>query len=83
MKYLRRDELKGIIVSKGKTQKDVADYLDMSEKTFNTKLKNGIFGSDDIDKMIDFLDIEDPMWIFFDRKVTFKDTKQISFEKLH
>ncbi|PMC81390.1 DUF739 domain-containing protein [Anaerococcus hydrogenalis] len=80
--YLRRDELKGIIVSKGKTQKDVADYLDMSEKTFNTKLKNGIFGSDDIDKMIDFLEIEDPMWIFFDRKVTLKDTKQISFVKL-
>lgn len=79
---MRRDELKGIIVSKGKTQKDVADYLDMSEKTFNTKLKNGIFGSDDIDKMIDFLDIRDPMWIFFDRKVTLKDTKQISFEKL-
>jgi hypothetical protein len=81
--YLRRDELKGIIVSKGKTQKDVADYLDMSEKTFNTKLKNGIFGSDDIDKMIDFLDIEDPMWIFFDRKVILKDTKQISFVKLN
>lgn len=55
--YLRRDELKGIIVSRGKTQKDVADYLEMSEKTFNTKLKNGIFGSDDIDKMIDFLNI--------------------------
>lgn len=81
--YLRRNELKGIIVGKGKTQKDVADYLDMSEKTFNTKLKNGIFGSDDIDKMIDFLEIEDPMWIFFDRKVTFKDTRQISFVKLH
>ena len=80
--YLRRDELKGIIVGKGKTQKDVADYLDMSEKTFNTKLKNGIFGSDDIDKMIDFLNIEDPMWIFFDRKVTLKDTKEISPVKL-
>ena len=66
--YLRRDELKGIIVSRGKTQKDVADYLDMSEKTFNTKLKNGIFGSDDIDKMIDFLNIEDPMWIFLIEK---------------
>lgn len=69
------------MLSKGITQKEIAEKLNMSEKTFNTKLRNGIFGSDDIDKMIDILDIKDPMWIFFERKVTFKDTKSISFVK--
>lgn len=78
---MRKDELKGIIVSQGKTQKDVADHLEMAEKTFNRKLKNGVFGSDEIDKMIDYLNIKDPMWIFFDRKVTLKDTKEITFRK--
>ncbi len=78
---MRREELKGIMMTKGITQREMAEKLDMSEKTFNTKLKNGIFGSDDIDKMIDILDIKDPMWIFFDRKVTFKDTKLMSFVK--
>lgn len=78
---MQKEELQGIIVSKGKTQGDVAKYLGMSEKTFSIKIKNGVFGSDEIDKMIDYLEIKDPMWIFFDRKVTLKDTKEVIYKK--
>ncbi|WP_394271602.1 hypothetical protein [Anaerococcus nagyae] len=79
---MQRDELKGIIIASGKTQADVAKHLNMAPKTFSLKLNSGEFGSSDIDKMIDYLDIKDPMWIFFDRKVTFKDTKVPYYTKL-
>lgn len=78
---MQKEELQGIIVSQGKTQREVAEHLGIAEKTFSIKLKNGVFGSDEIDKMIDFLNIKDPMWIFFDRKVTLKDTKEIIYKK--
>lgn len=79
---MQKEELKGIIVSQGKTQEEVAKHLGMTAKTFSLKLNNGSFGSNDIDKMIDFLDIKDPMWIFFDRKVTFKDTSYPIYQKV-
>lgn len=62
---VRTDKLKGIIAEKGKSQKNVADYLGISDKTFYLKMKKGVFGSDDIYKMIEFLDIENPVDIFF------------------
>ena len=62
--------LKGIIVMNGKTQEDVAKHLGMSPKTFYMKMKRGVFGSDDIEGMIDFLNIDDPMSVFFVKAVT-------------
>lgn len=66
---MRAQELKGLIVSHGKTCKDVADYLGIADNTFYRKLKKGVFGSDEIDKIIEFLEIKDPKqisYIFFD-----------------
>lgn len=57
--------LKGIIVSQAKTQEEVANYIGITPKTFYTKMKKGIFGSDEMEKMIDFLHIDDPAPIFF------------------
>ena len=64
--------LAGIIVSKGKTQKDVANHLGMAPKTFYSKMKKGVFGSDEMEGMIDFLEMEMSVAIpvFFARKVT-------------
>jgi len=59
------DRLKGIIVSRGLTQKEVAEKLGMTPKTFYLKMKIGVFGSDEIERMIEILDIEDPGYIFF------------------
>lgn len=76
------DELKGIITARGKTQKEVADILGISPKTFSYKLNNNEFGTKEVDTLIDVLDIKDPMWIFFNRKVTLKDTTGYNFTKV-
>lgn len=59
------NRLKSVIVLNGKTQEDVAKYLDMSPKTFYSKMKKGVFGSDEIESMIEYLKIDDPVSIFF------------------
>ena len=58
-------KLKGVIVQNGKTQEDVAKHLGIAPKTFYLKMKKGVFGSDEIERMIDFLGIDDPVGIFF------------------
>lgn len=67
--------LKGIIVSNGLTQQDVAKHLKISPKTFYMKMKKGVFGSDEMEGMIEFLSIENPGEIFFAKKVTSQVTK--------
>jgi len=62
--------LKGVIVSKGMTQQAVAKKLGMNPKTFYSKMKKGVFGSDEMEQMIDILSIQNPMEIFFANKVT-------------
>lgn len=68
-------KLKGIIAEKNTSQRQVAFALGMTEKTFYEKMKIGIFGSDEIDKMIELLEIENPLSIFFTQCVTSKVTK--------
>ncbi len=58
-------KLKEIIFLNGMTQKKVAISIGMNEKTFYQKMKKGIFGSNEIDKMIDLLQIKEPEGIFF------------------
>ncbi len=67
---IRTDKLRGVIAERGKSQADVAIMLGITPKTFYEKMKNGVFGSDEIQKMIDGLNIENPMDIFFAQEVT-------------
>ena len=62
--------LHGLIVSRGLSQKDVAEHLNMTPKTFYGKMKRGVFGSDEMEAMIDLLDIAEPIGIFFAKEVT-------------
>ena len=62
---IKTNELKGIIVREGKTQQDVANMLGITPKTFYDKMKKGVFGSDEIQIMIDELNIDNPVEIFF------------------
>lgn len=62
--------LKGSIVSNGLTQGDVAEKLGITPQTFSAKMKKGVFGSDEIEKLIKILEIKDPVPIFFNTKVT-------------
>lgn len=59
------NELKGKMRAKGYTQKNLAKELGMSAKTLNNKLNKGIFGSDEIEKLIQVLEIQNPLEIFF------------------
>ena len=67
---IQTDKLKGIIVEKGYSQNEVAKAIGITPKTFYDKMKKGIFGSDEIQTMIDLLNIEDPVSIFFVNKVS-------------
>lgn len=65
---IKTDELRGIIAKNGLSQTDVAKMLGVTPKTFYEKMKNGVFGSDEIQIMIDELHIDNPMPIFFAHK---------------
>lgn len=62
---IKTNELRGIIAKNGLSQTDVAKMIGVTPKTFYKKMKNGVFGSDEIQIMIDELHIDDPMPIFF------------------
>lgn len=62
--------LRGRLVEKGYTQEEMAKELGMSSVTFYRRLKRGVFGSDEIEKMIELLDIKEPSAIFFAKSVT-------------
>ena len=66
--------LHGLVVASGLTLTDLAKMIDVAPATLYRKMKKGVFGSDEIQKMIDGLDIKDPMAIFFANEVTSKDT---------
>lgn len=65
---IKTDELRGIIAKNGFSQSDIAREIGITPKTFYEKMKNGVFGSDEIQIMIDVLKISDPASIFFAKK---------------
>lgn len=65
---IKTDELRGIIAKNVLSQSDVAKMIGVTPKTFYEKMKNGVFGSDEIQIMIDELHIDNPMPIFFAHK---------------
>ena len=56
----------------GITQKKLAESIGISPRTFSNKMKKGVFGSDEIEQMIQILKIKDPMSIFFCSDGNFK-----------
>lgn len=65
---IRTNELRGIIAKNGFSQVKVAKMLGISPKTFYNKMKQGRFGSDEIQVMIDRLNISNPCEIFLRKK---------------
>lgn len=59
------NKLRGIFAENNKTQSDVAKLIGVTPKTFYMRMQKGVFGSDEIQIMIDELHIENPMDIFF------------------
>ena len=73
---VRVDELRGIIAKRGMSQADVAKIIGITPKTFYEKMKNGVFGSNEIQIMIDKLRIENPIEVFFANQVTSEVTEK-------
>ena len=67
---INTNELRAEIVRCGLTQEKVAKELNMSPKTFYSRMRKGIFNSDEIESLISLLDIKNPMKIFFVREVS-------------
>lgn len=65
---IKTDELRGVIAKNGYSQSDIARMIGVTPKTFYEKMKSGVFGSDEIQIMIEKLEIEDAMAIFFARE---------------
>lgn len=64
------NELRGIFAKNGKSQTDVAKMLNIAPKTFYLRMKKGVFGSDEIQILIEEFNIKNPMEIFFKKEVT-------------
>lgn len=62
------DKLRGIIAERGLSQRKVAELLGMTEKTFYSKMKRGIFGTDEAEELTRLLSIEAPADIFLAKK---------------
>lgn len=65
---IKTDELRGLIAKNGFSQTDIANKIGITPKTFYEKMKAGVFGSDEIEVMIDILHIQNPADIFFARE---------------
>ena len=61
---MKVNKLRGIIVSKGMTQEQVARLIGISPKTFYNKMKKQVFGTDEVQALVKLLEIDDPADIF-------------------
>lgn len=63
-------KIRGKMAEKGLSGLDMAKAIKKTPKTFYSKMKSGVFDSDEIEVIIKELDIEDPLDIFFAEEVT-------------
>ena len=61
---MNQAKLRGIIAENNMSQAQVAKSIGLSEKTFYRKMKKGIFGTDEVKRLIDLLHIDNPVDIF-------------------
>lgn len=64
------NKLKAIFAEHNASQADVARLLGIAPKTMYEKMSRGVFGSDEIQIMIDEFNIENPVDIFFAKEVS-------------
>ena len=63
-------KLRGLMAEQGRTGKDVAAAIKKTPKTFYKKMKMGVFDSDEIIAIVEYLAIKNPLEIFFAEEVT-------------
>ncbi len=63
---LNRKKLAAAIDCRKMTKTQVAQALGVSRATLYRRIKRGVFGADEIKKLVSVLRITEPMQIFFD-----------------
>ena len=58
-------KLRGLIAEKNMSQSQVAEKLEITGDTFYRKMKSGKFDTDEAYKLIQILQIENPVEVFF------------------
>lgn len=64
------DKIRGLMAEKRVTYKTMAGVIGVTPPTFSAKMASGIFNTDEMQKIVDYLGIENPVPIFFAKKVT-------------
>jgi transcriptional regulator with XRE-family HTH domain len=62
--------LRAEMAKAGMTQASLAKEIGVSPQTLSKRLKKGVLGSDEIERILNVLPIEDPMSVFFAKKVS-------------
>lgn len=62
--------LRGVIAERGFSQSDIARALHITPQAFYRKMDKGVFKTNEVETMIEVLNIENPMAIFFEKTVT-------------
>lgn len=62
---INTNKLKGLIAEKGYSQSGIAKQMNITPKTFYSKMKKGVFTNVEIEAFIKILDINNPLEIFF------------------
>lgn len=63
-------EIRVLMTKKNLSGVDVAKALHITPKTFYTKMKTGLFDSEEMTILISLLDIKEPIAVFFATKVS-------------
>lgn len=77
------NKLNDLIVEKGYSQAEIARLIGIAPKTFYEKMSKGVFLSNEIEKMIDILGVQDEsqvIEIFFKRKMKLNKEKFLKTE---
>ncbi len=61
------NKLRGVMAERNCTQKQLAKAIGISSKTFYNKMQRGVFGTDEVEKMVRYLSIQNPAEIFLDQ----------------
>ena len=67
---INRNLLKSEIVKNGLTQAELCQKIGMAHSSFIRKMKNGVFTTDEAEKLINVLGIQNPVDVFFATKLT-------------
>ena len=67
---INKNLFKAAYISKGLKQSDIAERLKITENTLRRKIKNNALEIREVDELVKFLEIKNPIEIFFTNFVT-------------